>query len=506
MSSTLGAAAQIAARMQGDDYQARWFFLQAMRMFDPKSNVVSVGLEQKMFPWFDDVITHYSAKNRRNRTIDAHQVKFHVAANNAISFPGLRDPGFINSSSSLVQHILQMHRARAGDTDAILVTPWTIEPTDLLGSMVLSGTDGSLRLNLLFDGKKRSQAAQVRGELMEHCGVDETELRALLERFRIEPAISLNQLGARLDDKLARHGFVTVGENAQASIYDDLGRKLIAGDVRTFDREALRKLLRDEGLTNSADSQAPLRVGIRSFIRQAEYLDDYVYPLLDLLDAFDGRALSEKSSWREVGDRVRSFTSSIDDARHDTIEIYLSCHPSIAFAAGRAVSPKSGTRYLAHQPGRSGAAIWDLSARGASKNGDAWSFTVTHLRADAPDVALSIGVTHSIGQDVRQYLQRHVHSVGTLIEAQPKEGCGFGVIRDGAHAIRLAESLAQDLTAQLSPEQRRSKMHIFLSAPNALVFALGRASHRIPDAVIYEYEFEKGDPEGYSPAISFEKP
>ena len=32
------------ARMQGDDYQARWFFIQALRMLDPDCRVARVGL------------------------------------------------------------------------------------------------------------------------------------------------------------------------------------------------------------------------------------------------------------------------------------------------------------------------------------------------------------------------------------------------------------------------------------------------------------------------------
>ena len=310
MNSTARA---IAARMQGDDYQARWFFIQALRMLDPSSPVARVGLEQARFPWFDDIVTFYRPSTRSARhAIDAHQIKFHVIADGALSFESLMDPAFIGSKNkSLLQRIVEGYRARGSNTAVVLMSPWGIAHDDLLGKITQTGTDGSLRLHLLFDGKQHSFAAEIRSKLRAHARIEDLELRETLDHFRVEQTPSLPRLQSMLDDKLARHRFKTVGDEALANIYDDLGRKLISLPSREFDADGFRTLLRDEGLVDDGNILLePKRVGIRSFVRQAEYLDEFT-TMLDLLDVFDLRHLRPGATWCKVSDRVRIFMAGV---------------------------------------------------------------------------------------------------------------------------------------------------------------------------------------------------
>ena len=50
----------VIPRMQGDDYQARFFWLQACRLFQPYSKVCNVGYELRLVRAFDDVLVKYS--------------------------------------------------------------------------------------------------------------------------------------------------------------------------------------------------------------------------------------------------------------------------------------------------------------------------------------------------------------------------------------------------------------------------------------------------------------
>jgi hypothetical protein len=494
--------------MQGDDYQARWFFLQALRMLDPGSRVARVGLEQARFPWFDDVVTHYAPGTRSaRRAIDAHQIKFHVVADGALSFEALIDPAFIGSrKTSLLQRIVEAYRAREGDTDVVLMSPWGVAHSDLLGRMAQTGTDGSLRLDLLFDGKEKSDAAEIRSKLRAHAIVEDFELRESLDRFRVELMPPLPRLQTMLDDKLARHRFVTVGEEALANIYDDLGRKLIGRPSREFDADGLRGLLRDEGLVNDGDTtQEPKRVGIRSFVRQAEYLDEFT-TMLDLLDMFEHRHLRPEATWSSVRDRVHDFMTTIDDERHDRLEMHLSCHISIAYAAGSAVSAKSGTRYVVHQTGQRGALHWDLSERADGTVEALWTVNEIRLREGVSDVAVAVCLTHAIASDVEHYVRKHVPSACTLLVLEPAGGPSQSSVRDGAHAAALAETFDHILAMQRSADQRRAMLHFFGAAPNGFTFALGRAARRVARVTLYEYDFERGDPEGYSPSIIINMP
>jgi len=497
------AAGAIGARMQGDDYQARWFLHQALRLLDPRSGVVQVALEQGRYGWFDDVVTYYEPGGRRARLIEAHQVKFHIMADGALGFSALMNPSFIKSEKhSIAHHVLNVYRVSGGDTDAVLVTPWQIDRDDLLATMCESGRNGDLRTAKLFDGKEQSAASAIRKQLLAHTGSSEEELKAALDRFRIVNSPPLAFMVDMLDGHLGRHGFATIGDAPLASSYDDLVRKAIQRRDLLFEKESFTQLLHDAGL-RAAALEPRYRVGIRSFTRFAEHLDEFTDELLDLAPAFTHRALNPDEAWSHIADRVGAFMEKVDRAEHALVEMHIPCLNSIAYAAGSATSPKSGTRYLVSQPGIGGKAIWDLGA-GENRGDAAWTITERCLREDRPDVALAIGLARAIGTDVEHFVQRHVDRVGKLIIAEPAGGAGQSAVQDGAHAVALAESLDGVLAERRTVEERREPLHVFIAGPNGFTFAMGRTARRITRATLYEFPSGKPDPDGYYPSISLE--
>jgi hypothetical protein len=99
----------IAARIQGDDYQARWFWIQACRLFTPLTKVVKVAYEFHGVKSFDDVVVYYEGRmddEGNSLLAEYYQVKFHVTSAGAFTWQGMMDPGFINASSiSILQRL-----------------------------------------------------------------------------------------------------------------------------------------------------------------------------------------------------------------------------------------------------------------------------------------------------------------------------------------------------------------------------------------------------------------
>lgn len=89
-------AKQIVARQQGDDYQARWFWLQACALLDDFTKVERVVHEDDALKSFDDVAVYY-----RDMPIkaDFYQVKFHVTSNGALTGDSFCDPAFIGATT-----------------------------------------------------------------------------------------------------------------------------------------------------------------------------------------------------------------------------------------------------------------------------------------------------------------------------------------------------------------------------------------------------------------------
>src|SRR5215213_1958239 len=110
----------ITPRQQGDDYQARFFWLHACRLFQPHTKVARVGFELSRVKSFDDVVVTYAEPLCYERGdkigADYFQVKFHVSQAGAFTCDALIDPKFINATSvSLLQRLRAAQLAFAPD-------------------------------------------------------------------------------------------------------------------------------------------------------------------------------------------------------------------------------------------------------------------------------------------------------------------------------------------------------------------------------------------------------
>ena len=182
------------ARTQGDDYQARFFWLQACRLFQSHAKVARVGYELNRIKSFDDVVITYSEPLSFERgdivAADYFQVKFHVSQAGAFTCDALLDPKFINATKvSLLQKLYAAQRTFAPNGRGcrlIIVSPWSIHPDDPLAELV-SNNGGEIRLQVLFDGTgSGSKMGRVRTLWCSHLGLEsDEELAVVLRPLRI---------------------------------------------------------------------------------------------------------------------------------------------------------------------------------------------------------------------------------------------------------------------------------------------------------------------------------
>ena len=160
-------AKAVAARIYGDDYQARFFWLQACRLFEDRSKVTEVEIEAENVKSVDDVVVHYAGMfdNGDPLSSDFYQVKFHVTANGAFTWQGMKDPAFINATSvSLLERIRNAQIKYAPDGKGCrfyVYSPWTTHPDDPFSKLV-SNTDGHIRWEVLVEGGDKSKMGKVR--------------------------------------------------------------------------------------------------------------------------------------------------------------------------------------------------------------------------------------------------------------------------------------------------------------------------------------------------------
>ena len=269
-------------------------------------------------------------------------------------------------------------------------------------------------------------------------------------------------------------------------------------DRKLFDEELEKRIFM------VFDKYSPKRtsIDIKSFTRGAVHLEDETM-CLSLLDKFDGRNLKNGYNWNyDIYLKLRNFLIENTNNKH-AYQVYLNTHASIAFATGRILDSKSGINVFPIQKSvTNGNELWDVKLS-SKRNYSNWNVSNEIFDEKQSDSALILNVTRPIYNDVVGYIKEKNISIKRIINCTLSEvGATNFSIEDGNHAAALANSVYNAI-AQRTTAERRAKLHIFASAPNAFMFFLGQNSRGFGKCVLYEYDFEQRDSCSYSPSIDF---
>lgn len=501
----------VAARLQGDDYQIRFFWMNACRLFDDRTKVVSVEIESDDVKSLDDVVVRYRNYSEMGETIDAdfYQVKFHVTANGAFTWQVMMDPSFVNANSvSILQRLRDAQRKHAPKGSGCrfnIYSPWTIHPDDELAG-VYSLSEGALRWDKLSQGGAKSRTGKVREKWKKHLGLaSDEELRLLLNLVRIHQGPMLGRLGEDLNLRLRLAGLAPVAQGHAANPYDDLGRKLIQKGLKKLTREDIEKICRHEGLWVGRQMEEPdaVRIGIRSFWRYAEHLEDETDAALCLLRHFNERVPNATDTWNAViAPEVTAFLRE-HVKPSQPYHIRLQTHGTVAFLAGWELNPKSGVNIAPVQDSSTGRHVWrpETISPEIERQYSAWQVTSTRLESsDGPDTILAISATHDIEKDVLTYAQQSLKTAGHLIHCR-LPAFGPTSIANGTHAQLLAQNLVS--TVRGLRREHPGVLHVFFAAPNGLTFFIGRLAHGLGQLMLYEFDLEANKVGAYRPSLSF---
>lgn len=504
-------AKQIVARQQGDDYQARWFWLQACALLDDFSNVERVVHEDDALRSFDDVAVYYRSgyTDKRGMPLNADffQVKFHVTSNGALTGKSFCDPAFIGATAvSLLHRMKNAHEHCCSNRinhRLTIYTPWSIHPDDHLAS-VHSLSDGSIMWDALATGGDRSKSGQLRTLWRDHLGLrSDDELRLLLANVLIKQGPTFDDLARSLNWRLESKGLRPVEENCLIHPYDDLTRKMLANNMNELTANSLLELCGREGLLVRAPTRpvSTTSLGIRSFLRWAEDLQNQTQSMICLSHHFEGRGIINPGDWNtRIPDSLGSFMQQ-HIARGGSYRLHLDTHTSIAFLAGHFLPEKMGINVEVVQHSGGGISLWNFT-NGQGASSGSWEFVEEACHHERTEWALAIGLTHNIKDDVLRYVGESLPSVGHVVLALPAGGPSSSAVRDGAHAEELAGHLIHYLRSKGSGIGVENRVHIFSAAPNGFTFCLGRKMHSFPRWTLYEFDFGAGEIGAYSPSIT----
>ena len=494
----------VGARTQGDDYQARVFWLNACRLLMPNSNVVRVVFEDSSTRFFDDVGVFYDCDVAIERgeycKADHYQVKFHVDHSGRFTYESFTDPAFIVvKEKSLLQRVHAFIEEHEYPCRLYVVAPWGIQDDDPLNKLV-SNAGGEIRLRQLLSDK--APMRKVRDHWAKHLNLANPDaLVRSLKPLRMEiNYLTLEGLRRKLDFALLGAGLKPIDQTKHSNPYDDLIRKLQQAGKTSFTKDELVEICTKEGLVIQKQSGGS-RIGIRSFTRWAEHMEEETTELLSLEELFDAREILDERSWNDdVPKRLLEFVGRLE--RNVSYELRLDAHSSLAFAAGYCLNPKRGIEIGTVQRILGREVVWKPELDTVSVTPElVWKIEEIPVNEAATDTAIILNITHDATRDVMAFASK-MPRIARLLKLSILPAIGSTAVKDANHCLQLAQAVSV-LVKQRIKRDRGVVLHIFGAAPNAFMFMLGQLSQGFGPTLLYEYDFDSSALGAYEPSIRF---
>ncbi len=491
------ALKQVGARTEGDVYQGLFFWRQAASLLIEASLVRQVILEHDEASGVDDVVVFYEKPGINAGgwlvTADFYQVKYHVDRRDVYSSDALIDPAFINAKSSLLERFYEAYKNIVISHKAFrlqLASNWRWKSDDPLADY-LREDDGKLP-DSFFTASCQSHLGNVRELWRDHLALakDEFETFARTLRFDLDH-FGRRDFRASVHDRLAAAGLRVPAADRRASSYESLIQQFLMDGTNTFDSATLRDICKREGLLSDqiSASQKYGTIGVRSYLRFAERLEEETEEFICAAEHFDARNPRDALSWCRAAQKIITFFRDPDRRSRLRLKehaILLECHGSLAVLSGYELSRNSGClSYPMQKPGRE---LWKPEAPINMKGLATWSQKVFIRDKDGPDIAVAVSVTHDIAQDVEDYLnQRATDSMHLLLDMRPTTGIGPASVQGPGHAMKLAAEFVESI--RKARPKPTAAVHLFVSAPNSLLFFVGQFREALGRIVLYEYDF-----------------
>ncbi len=487
-------AAPINARQRGDEYQQLVFWKYALMMLSGKYEIENIRYEDDLVKSYDDIVIQYSTPQIfRDSTISKEyiQVKFHMRDDGLFTVDNLLDPSFINATKNSLLHNVVAAYKKLGEDEFkqcafVIYSMWDIDQEDELYKLV-SNENSTLEIARLFDGTtERSRMGKIRKKMRTALGIEEDELKCVLKQIRIKSRQEkLDDLISGLNQQLEYCGLQVISGSKHTNPYAQLIQNLYKSGHTLFTKEFLENQLHNENMY-SAKREKEL-IAIRSFIKHAENLESEVEHILKLEDCFEGRFLKKQYTWDgTIYPMINEYLSKNCQSDKE-YSIQIEANPTIAFLAGRTLDIKTAKDISPVQRTDKGIIKWNKTDSDIQYPQTICKSKV--LDAEKKDVAVVIGISREIVNDVEEFLSAEKGEIGRIMDIRLKTTDSANVI-DGMHAWHLANQIKNEIDKRVLKE-KQGVLHLFFACPNSIVFLLGRYSLPFGKIQLYEYDFNK---------------
>ena len=223
-----------------------------------------------------------------------------------------------------------------------------------------------------------------------------------------------------------------------------------------------------------------------------------------MVPAFDDRFIRDTNAWKaSLQPRLKEFLLKLP-AEDGHLRLAIDAHATIAFAAGAVLDTKSGRiiEIVQRSPTR---VVWSPNDRPPSPSWPTWVFEEEIVSPEGQGTACAVSITRDTALMVRQYVAQKLPGFRRVLIARLNVASGQSVVECGSHANQLAERLADRLKSdrEANPALLMERVHLFVAAPNAFTFFLGRHVQILKPVTLYEFDFGRDRHGSYEPSLMY---
>ncbi|WP_028524517.1 SAVED domain-containing protein [Runella limosa] len=506
----------VIARQDGDDYQAKFFWLKASYLNQSHTQVKKVAWELDSNFGFDDVVVYYepAIKDLSSGTsIDEEyfQVKFHVDHDRGFTWEAFMEPDFIGAKQeSLLQRLYKIYLKdpiKFANCRYYIINTWGVDHSNDFKNLL--SNNGGIRPLVLFSGGDRSKFGKIRKAWKEHLNIqDDDELKDVLASLRIKHSFDDEQrLRENLNTNLLLAGLKPIPADQLSGKYGDLIQKLHKTGRNIFTKDEILEICRQEELlaeVQEARQEDAFVIGVRSFQKGAETLELEVHTIACFLHCFSGRFLLEEYAEMEYIKLELERIAQEAISSKKRIFVHLDTHLSIALLLGYHMDSKyGGLDITVVQKTFSGKLQWRAEAEKIREYQEPlWIVEEQAFSNEVSDIALTISATHDIRTQVNAYLQEMLPNVSRSIDFTISPKPGSVSIKDANHIMAAIGELIGTVRSRRYELAAKGQLHLFIAAPNALAFYLGQRIKPLGKVTLYEFDLENERKGGYHPIIT----
>ena len=277
-------ANQVAARMDGDDYQHLLAWREALELLRPGTGVVEIRVEDARAFSADDVTVRYaSGAARADRFF---QVKYHVDQRDAYSTAVLMTKRTAGGTS-LLQKFWRTYQGlgiqSTGPFELTLISNWGWDVGDPFAG-VIDGYDGRVK-EAFLEASRSSDLGKVRARWCAHLGVTDADLAPFVRALRIRHGYhTWRELRDGVADRMENRGL----RHDDAALHTAIGivREWITRGPSTIDAAVMHAAIAGHRLVLPVEAERAAMVVMNTVASpHQEVTPDYT---LDWCDRFQG--------------------------------------------------------------------------------------------------------------------------------------------------------------------------------------------------------------------------